>query len=859
MNPVAPNQSNPHRTLRHFASSARMEPALRRFLWEINAHWELVSLPLICRNIKEVLAAVQERWDLDLAEWGMTSWPDVIDWIIEKELEIAIAKDMGAGFARGFDQRGDHPLMGSGILRHPVYSTLCNSHPSQHENEKFRLLQAHLLFAQIQVTRRYATLEKYEKYAGQPELLEQEANPYHAALAVRCISEGSTPDLFDMLPTALPPQEFLAALYELMPSTDEDINRYRHLVTFLSKGFRNAEQQKRRSGPRSGSSSDRGRIHGGTTRCPLAAVSSDGPIGEGAKDNTRRGLHSTTLRKRHTGQEAEERVDVDDSPEEDEEDEEIDRTGFEDADFQRSPASFQEVSAAQAMQIQMANQMFPWSYGTPTVAEIAPLIVQRSQEMAEILSERTLTPTEAEELEILAFSQVMFWTSSSVEQARDLKVPNRTASGKNAFLSVLPKTKEMLPQWRIKSPLPKYRRPLGVVPPGTDRSRVEYLELPDVADGSSLVFAFIEHRNRTRANESARGLRAIESTDQCVRVFRHPPDWYRGRLRALFEAVDKATRMTEGRLSRFLFSHVLATSEGDLSATAIITGNDIPLSRVKLFYACPLVSRLQSLYITAATDLRDQMWRSLGQTPPSHTSVTLKKTARHIGNRRCPTRTTVQTAIRTLKDEIYRSAKPTTDSERQRHHNLVSLYTLWMFSYTTGVRGIGTPYIDPSEIDPGLRLTTLLDKDSGIGYKARLVQLTPALCKQMELYQDFISRSPRIHLSPPMPCFFLDDKLKPIEVRPRTIVPIMNEFLPFPVNVHRRFISSELLDQGCPPEVVSAWMGHWHRGEEPWGKYSSFSFSDFTRVLSTFLDPLLKDLGFGIVRPLSRPNSRGRK
>ena len=102
MNPVAPNQSNPHRTLRHFASSARMEPALRRFLWEINAHWELVSLPLICRNIKEVLAAAQEKWDLDLAEWGMTSWPDVIDWIIEKELEIARAKGMGSRLCARF-------------------------------------------------------------------------------------------------------------------------------------------------------------------------------------------------------------------------------------------------------------------------------------------------------------------------------------------------------------------------------------------------------------------------------------------------------------------------------------------------------------------------------------------------------------------------------------------------------------------------------------------------------------------------------------------------------------------------------------------------------------------------------------
>jgi hypothetical protein len=72
----------------------------------------------------------------------------------------------------------------------------------------------------------------------------------------------------------------------------------------------------------------------------------------------------------------------------------------------------------------------------------------------------------------------------------------------------------------------------------------------------------------------------------------------------------------------------------------------------------------------------------------------------------------------------------------------------------------------------------------------------------------------------------------------------MQDFLPFPVNIHRRFVSSELLDAGCPPEIVSAWMGHWHRGEEPWGKFSSFSFHDYVSVLESFLDPLIEYLGF---------------
>ena len=94
----------------------------------------------------------------------------------------------------------------------------------------------------------------------------------------------------------------------------------------------------------------------------------------------------------------------------------------------------------------------------------------------------------------------------------------------------------------------------------------------------------------------------------------------------------------------------------------------------------------------------------------------------------------------------------------------------------------------------------------------------------------------------------MKENLDAVEVRPSTLAPIMREFLPFPVNIHRRFVSSELLDAGCPPEIVSAWMGHWHRGEEPWGKFSSFSFHDFTNGLKLFLDPLLDELGFRAIQ-----------
>lgn len=303
-------------------------------------------------------------------------------------------------------------------------------------------------------------------------------------------------------------------------------------------------------------------------------------------------------------------------------------------------------------------------------------------------------------------------------------------------------------------------------------------------------------------------------------------------------------RLTESRLARFLFTRLLKASGGDLTATAIITGNAVGLSRVKLFYACPRISRLETLYTQVAESVNEELWRAMRKEPPKPAQYSPCRRNTYIGNRLCPTRDAVRKAITRLQSELQSSGQSSTVEGQQQYHNLLTLYTLWMFSYTTGVRGIRTPYLVLAEIDPVFHLGVLTDKDSGVGYKTRLVRFTPSLIEQMNFYHDFISRSPRSYLLRGAPCFLLRSNLDPVEVRPMTLTPILNEFLPFPVNIHRRFVSSELLDAGCPPEMVSAWMGHWHRGEEPWGKFSSFSFGDYCHALEEFLDPLLQDLGF---------------
>lgn len=122
-------------------------------------------------------------------------------------------------------------------------------------------------------------------------------------------------------------------------------------------------------------------------------------------------------------------------------------------------------------------------------------------------------------------------------------------------------------------------------------------------------------------------------------------------------------------------------------------------------------------------------------------------------------------------------------------------------------------------------------------------------------------RLQRLHL----PCFFLrstERGLRVVEVTREAVESMFKDLkFGFPANVHRRFVSGELLDgmieekasedhagkrkwNGVAPELVDWWMSHWGVGEEPWNKSSSLSLEAYKRGIEEPLSKLLKDLGF---------------
>jgi hypothetical protein len=836
----------------------------------------------VCQNVQESLSIAKETWKISPDEWKFEPWQNVVAWILEEHDQLT--KIIGDGYAAEFDDKGRHPVS-KYLKRYSVYAAMCNSQEDQDKEcqRSFRLLQAHLLIAHVAAIKKYKLkITDWESSAAAEDQLKSTANPYLAALAVRYFSHSFNQRLLMDLPVDSPPKYFLEDFSDQQDelSTDSepieptskngptDEERFHKFVVFYQKALGDFEQKTRNVlFPGSGHGGGP-RVQGGRSDFRSVIVEDDSDFGDPNIPEGISGRHATVKRIKITHAQAMALLDVDDYPLEDEDEEQLERTTFDkfndNLDFHRDPGAYQEASSGQTNHVVMANQIFRWSYGTLATAELHHLIVELPRQMMLLTQTgRPLTPKELADLDLLALMQVMFWTSSSRERARSLRICRLSTDDKRVALGFIPSSESEGPRWRILAPLPRYPVKQESVPDGMARSWTELLELPDVVDGSLLVRELIKQRNLLGQDSDyvrADGSRRRRKSGQ---VFRWSKAWYKKQLKNLLDnfAADLAdssgfnqtSRLTEDRISNFMLQRVIVASRADLAVAAIITGRMLPLARVRLFYAYPSVERLQFLFTRVTTEV-DSEFRSVSGNAPIISAPTQpafgKERTIYVGNRLCPTLKTVQQAIHRLKQEIGRYDYSTRENDEElcRYHNIYTFYTMLMFFYCTGVRGIRTPYLGLSEIDPVLGLAKLSDKDSRFGNKTKLVWVPPVLHKQMQLYNDFIDMSPHLSLAAGKPCFFVNNRIKPRVIRPRELTPYMREFLlPFPVNIHRRFISSGLLERGCPPEIVSAWMGHWHRGEEPWGKFSSFSFGEYRRNLKKYLLPIIEGfdgLGF---------------
>jgi len=492
--------------------------------------------------------------------------------------------------------------------------------------------------------------------------------------------------------------------------------------------------------------------------------------------------------------------------------------------------------------IEMANQLLPWAYQNLSTGELAAFM-HGLQDLA--------AQNDPVAIELWALVSTMLWVGASFDQALSLYILLDETPDPDCDLALRTSNSvrddnSSAAEWRVRALALPLK--METLPPAEKaRERAYFFTLPDTSEGTVAVLNFLKY---LRADAKEPLAQPEIMMLRPLRIFVRGPAWYRKSLGEISKKIDAVGRITVTRISRVLFQRVVEQTGGDVVSAALITNTDHSLASVRRFYDTPEIWHLQQTYANATTALKEELALA-GYLQEGSKNVTLARRGISVGSPLCPTLRVMQDAICWLKDEVN---MPFVLGNFIRKHNMYTLYSVWCFGFAVGARGVRTPYLHSSAIHQETGLATMTEKDNGTGYHSRLIWLPPFVREQIKRYERYVnSLSEQLKLPVATinrPCYFLNEKFKPVIVSPRTMDPLLSQFFPFPANVARHLISTELKERGFSPEMLCAWSSHWYRGQEPWGPYSSFLFLDYRLELERVLCPFLTEvLGFEPLMP----------
>lgn len=330
---------------------------------------------------------------------------------------------------------------------------------------------------------------------------------------------------------------------------------------------------------------------------------------------------------------------------------------------------------------------------------------------------------------------------------------------------------------------------------------------------------------------------------------------------------EHKTRLTVNRVADHLFDQI-ATHEGsDLTTAMYIIGREDFLGVNPSFYTAVPAARLQATYRSVCERIaRENSTQGLSWMPAKTSPLTPTlpdDIPSHVGSPFTPTQETVRELVQYLKDKLNAARNsPRTVEALMRLHNSMTRYTAYLIAFATGFRAIRKPFALAAKVDRESGFAILSDKDSEDQFNSRLVWLPPVCLRQFELFNahrinavaSFSMLIPDLDRMlatgrrdwPGKYSFFVKGSAGSYETIPAS--PTQEEYkIPkytLPFNASRHYLRSRLLDSNTPIEVINAFMGHFERGEEPWGRYSGLSPATYRRILHEKLVPLLREDGW---------------
>jgi hypothetical protein len=488
---------------------------------------------------------------------------------------------------------------------------------------------------------------------------------------------------------------------------------------------------------------------------------------------------------------------------------------------------------------EMRNQYLPWSLDELTDEELAD---------AWSRLESHAQSGDRDSVEVFALVSALLWTGAAPNSVLALEVLTCSQNPAADFGFYLPAqaASPSSAEWRIRTLARPHSEPLTEIVhnPGARRSE-PFFALPDYGGVEGILRRHVANLGMTP--QGSAGARIF------ARSVRDYQDLLRNHLNVSSSRFqpNRLKRVTLNRIGYHLFQRIVDLSGGDLVAASLITRRDVQIARDDRFYAAPSIVSLRKIYHDAVENVRQELVAL--RCPLQERQVVESGTlSASVGSTICPAVGDIERALDRLRNDIAKA--PTGTSEERvadwhRQHNLYSLYCAMAVGWSVGFRAVSNPFLSPDEIDFMSGLASFQDKGPADQSKSRLMRLPGWALAQTRAYYEYLT-DPSLsfglydRLGSPYFCSGTNDGVRLDEVRPETLEPFLKDYLPLPANASRHFGRTEFIERGVAPEHVSAWLGHFFRGEEPWGKYSTYRYTQFCEFMEKKLPGILGDLGF---------------
>ena len=846
--PIAPKESPEYNLLLSLASQAGLSRAeVRNILWLLNSHERLIGFPTVFNRLHYILIQLQTHANVQLADYGLEKWPQILPSLVAHSQEWAAQFPRPASIMLPRYRRRKHPMSREGLRKNGLYSILFNEHADhdisdpQGNHLRFTLMQGHFVLAHILAVRALIPIAKYEEYTETKIFDTTHSMMYAASKAIRDLSRREN---IDYLREFNPFQDFKHFRASLRIFTfDHSIKIERYLNSykaFICKSWGQGVGRLR-------AKLRHGSAGGGGVQIPGhvgiyspegweydAFADQDDPLDNwGSMESVSEYMDKSILLA-----EEEEALEQDIHPAELFGEDEIILTDY-DCPEEKNMANYSLSVRGQLRHRKMANQFFPWAYQTLTATEGTVLMHAIFRELHRLFNVADWAQDQQLEMESLIILNIIFWTGASLERAISTRLiapsPDDThhESQNNVCwnMALMFRADDRAEsEWRIKTICPQHYHNVSSAKEQT-REITEYIQLPDLYGTAGQIKKLLVH---TKGD--------LESSEP---IFRFTTQEYRQRINDFLSSFTCGERITIAKIRNYLFNYLIQTT-GDIPTAAAITATRHPLNRVRSFYFSPKVNFLRSIYQKAAFDIG-----SLFNISPTTRAANDEGSNICIGAKNCATIEAVQTAVSRMRNDLDKLGKAYQE-EPEKYHNLYTLYTVLLFGYSTGMRAVTSPIITSRMVYNAAELAIIADKEDQFHSKSRPVWIPPLLREQLNNYErhcQAISEILPIDLAGDLlpPCYFINDAV-PQEVRPKLVASRMRQYIDVPANAQRRFLQTNLIERGCPSEVVDAFMGHWFAGEEPWSQYSTLALRDHFACLREYLLPILRELGWMSIR-----------